>query len=146
VKTRRRLLLGLGAGALVAPLRAALAQRSGRMFQVGYLGNSTPSNETSLVEAFRLGLRERGYTEGKDIVVHYRWAEGRIDRMPGVIAELLALKVDVLVTSGTPAVLAARQATTSTPIVMATIGDAVAAGIVPSLSHPGGNITGLSTL
>ena len=82
--TKRRIfVMALAAGALVAPFGAAVAQRPARVFQVGYVGNSSPSVETGLIEAFRLGLRERGYTEGKDIVIHYRWAQGRIDLLPG---------------------------------------------------------------
>ena len=114
--------------------------------QVGYVGNASPALETALVEGFRLGLRERGYIEGKTIEIVYRWAEGKIDAMPVIIAELIALKVDVLVTAGTPAAMAAKKATTTIPIVMAAVGDAVGTGIVPSLARPGGNITGLSTL
>lgn len=143
--TRRKLLIALGAGLIGAPF-GTRAQPAGKMFQVGYVGNSTPSVEAALVEAFRQGLRERGYAEGKNIVVHYRWAEGRIDRMPDIVADLIRLRVDVLVMAGTPAVIAAKQATTSIPIVMAAIGDAVATGIVPNLARPGGNVTGLSTL
>lgn len=142
-QTRRRQFL-IAAGALAASL-VARAQRPGRMFQIGYVGNSTPSAESALVEAFRQGLRERGYTEGKDIVVHYRWAEGSNDRVASVIAEFVGLNVDVIVTSGTLAPLAAKKATGTIPVVMAVSGDPVASGIVASLSRPGGNVTGLST-
>ena len=134
-------ILALGAA---APFGAG-AQLTGKVFQVGYIGGSSPSLESTLVDAFRQGLRERGYVEGKNVVVHYRWAEGRIDLFPGLVADLIGLKVDVLVTAGTPAVLAAKKATSSVPIVMAAQGDAVASGIVPSLARPGGNITGSST-
>ena len=116
------------------------------MPQIGYVGNATPALETALLEGLRLGLRERGYIEGKNIEVHYRWANGSIDALPALTAELIALKVDVIVTAGTPAALAAKKATTTIPIVMAAVGDPVATGIVPSLARPGGNITGLSTL
>ena len=143
--TRREIIIGFGAGLLIAG-RTVHAQVAHKVPQVGYVGNSTLVLESALVEAFRQGLRERGYTEGKTIVVHYRWAEGKIDVMPGLVGELIALGVDVLVTSGTPAVLAAKKATATLPIVMATVGDAVGIGIVPSLARPGGNITGLSTL
>jgi len=135
------LVLGLLATAL-----AAGGQQAGKVFQVGYLGNSTPSLESALVEGFRQGLREKGYIEGQNIVLHYRWAEGRIEAMPGLAAELVRLKVDVIVTSGTPAGLAAKRATTTIPIVLAAAGDAVGAGLVRSLARPGGNVTGLSTL
>ena len=142
--TRRRIIVALGAGALTTPL-GARAQPAGKIFQIGYVGNSTPSGETSLVDAFRQGLRERGYTEGKNIVVHYRWAEGKPDVFPALVAELLALNVDVLVVSGTPATLAAKKATSTGPIVIAAVGDAVGSGIVSNLAKPGGNITGLTS-
>jgi putative ABC transport system substrate-binding protein len=145
MNSRRKLVIALGAGLLAAPF-AAFAQLAGKMFQIGYLGNSTPTMESSLVDAFRQGLRERGYIEGKNIFIHYRWAEGKSEAFPSLIAELLALNVEVLVTSGTPAAVAVKRATTTTPIVLAAVGDAVAAGIIPSLARPGGNITGLTTL
>ena len=145
--TRRGFVKALGLCGLVANSRSvAAAQPAGRVFQIGYVGNADPALEASLVEGFRQGLRERGYTEGKDVVIHYRWAHGRSDLLPGNIAELIALKSNVLVTSGTPALFAARKATASIPIVMAAIGDAVAVGVVSNLARPGGNITGLSTL
>ena len=131
---------------LLVTALAAEAQQAGKVFQVGYLGNSTPSLESALVEGFRQGLREKGYREGQNIVLHYRWAEGRIEAMPSLAAELVRLKVDVIVTSGTQAGLAAKRATTTIPIVLAAAGDAVGAGLVPSLARPGGNVTGLSTL
>jgi putative ABC transport system substrate-binding protein len=98
------------------------------------------------VEGFRRGLRERGYVEGRDIEVVYRWADGKAEALPVIINELIAQKVDVLVTAGTPSALAAKKATTSVPIVMAAVGDAVSSNIVASLARPGGNMTGLSTL
>ena len=125
---------------------AASAQAVGKVFQIGYLGNSTPSVEAALVEGFRQGLRENGYVEGKNVVVHYRWADGRIDTFPVLAAELVRLKVDVIVTSGTPGSLATQRATKTIPIVVAAVGDAVGVGLVPSLARPGGNVTGLSTL
>jgi putative tryptophan/tyrosine transport system substrate-binding protein len=103
---RRRLLFVLGAGAFGATL-SAFARPAGRVFQIGYVGNSTPAMESASVEGFRHGLRERGYIEGKNVVVHYRCAEGKSEVMPALVADLIALNVDVLVTSGTPAALAA---------------------------------------
>jgi putative ABC transport system substrate-binding protein len=144
MNNRRKLILALGAGLLTA--RSAYAQPARKVPQVGYVGNATPALESASVEGFRLGLRERGYIEGKTIEIHYRWADGKIDAIPALIAELIALKVDVLVIAGTPAALAAKKATTTVPIVMAAVGNAVDSGIVPSLARPGGNITGLSTL
>jgi putative ABC transport system substrate-binding protein len=125
---------------------AASAQQSGRQYRVGFLGNSTAALEATLVGAFRDGLRELGYVEGRNIVIEYRWAEGEYARLPALIAELLALKVDVIVTAGTPAALAVKRATTSIPLVMVAVGDPVGTGLVPSLSHPGGNITGLTSI
>jgi ABC-type uncharacterized transport system substrate-binding protein len=145
VINRRTFLAGTGAVLLAAPL-AAEAQPAGKIFQIGYLGNSTPSVEATLIGAFRQGLRENGYVEGKNVVVHYRWAEGRIETFPALAAELVHLKVDVIVASGTPASLAAQRATKTIPIVVAAVGDAVKVGLVPSLARPGGNVTGLSTL
>ena len=92
----------------------------------------------------RTGLRQLGYEEGKNIVIHYRWAEGRYDRLPELAAELVKLNVDVIVTHSTPGALAAKQATSTIPIVMAAVGDPVAAGLVASLARPGGNLTGLT--
>jgi putative ABC transport system substrate-binding protein len=145
-----RLIAHLGTAVLAVacfalPLAAA-AQSAGKVFQIGYLGNSTPSVEAALVEGFRQGLRENGYFEGKDVVVHYRWADGRIDTFPVLAAELVRLKVDVIVASGTPGSLAAQRATKTIPIVVAAVGDAVGVGLVPSLARPGGNVTGLSAL
>ncbi len=143
MNNRRKLMIAVGAGLLAT--RSAYPQSAGKVPKVGYVGNATPALETALVDGFRLGLRERGYIEGKNIDIQYRWANGKIDAMPAVIAELIALKVDVLITAGTPAALAAKKATATVPIVMAAVGDAVDSGIVPSLARPGGNITGLST-
>ena len=126
--------------------RLAHSQQTKKIPQIGYVGNASAALESSLVDGFRQGLRERGYVEGENVVVHYRWADGKSDELPAVISQLLALKVDVLVTAGTPAALAAKKATTTVPIVMAAVGDAVGSGIVTGLAHPGGNITGLSTM
>ena len=142
---RRELVIALGASLLIAA-RGPHAQQARKMPQIGYVGNSTLALEAALVEGFRQGLRERGYIEGKNIFIHYRWAEGKTDALPTLISELLALKVDVLVTSGTAAAVAAKKATMTTPVVLASAGDAVGTGLVASLAHPGGNITGISNL
>jgi putative ABC transport system substrate-binding protein len=113
---------------------------------VGFLGNSTEALEANLVGPFRDGLRQLGYVEGQNVVVEYRWAEGRYERFPALIAELIDAKVDVIVTAGTPATLAVKKATTSVPLVMIAVGDPVGTGIVPSLKQPGGNITGLTSI
>jgi putative ABC transport system substrate-binding protein len=132
-------------GILLASL-AAQAQQTGNVYRIGFLGNSTAALEANLVGPFREGLRDLGYVEGRNVLIEYRWAEGKYDRFPALIGELLALKVAVIVTAGTPAALAVKKATTSVPLVMTAVGDPVGTGIVPSLSHPGGNITGLTAI
>jgi putative ABC transport system substrate-binding protein len=112
------------------------------VYRIGFLGTASASAQAKRVEALRAGLRDLGYVEGKNIVIEFRWAEGRSDRLQDLAAELVRLKVDVLVTGGTPGILAAKQATRTIPIVMAGSGDAVATGLVASLARPGGNITG----
>jgi putative ABC transport system substrate-binding protein len=126
--------------------RAANAQQSGKTPRVGFLGNSTAALETNLVGPFRDGFRDLGYEEGRSIVIEYRWAEGRYERFPALIAELIAAKVDVIVTAGTPASLAVKRATSSIPLVMVAVGDPVGTGLVSSLARPGGNLTGLSSI
>jgi putative ABC transport system substrate-binding protein len=145
MNTRRKIIIALSAS-LLGATHGAHAQQARKMPQIGYVGNSTPTMEAGLVEGFREGLRERGYVEGKNVVIHYRWAEGKTDVFPTLIAELLALRVDIIVTSGTSAAVAAKNATTTTPIVLAAAGDPVGNGLVASLAHPGGNITGVSNL
>ena len=125
---------------------AAQAQQTDNVYRIGFLGNSTAALEANLVGPFREGLRDLGYVEGRNVLIEYRWAEGKYDRFPALIGELLALKVAVIVTAGTPATLAVKKATTSVPVVMTAVGDPVGTGIVPSLSHPGGNITGLTAI
>src|SRR5262245_42087899 len=139
---RRRELIALLGGAAAWPL-AARAQPSGKTYRIGFLGPGSHV-ERKLIDALRMGLRRLGYEEGRNIVIEYRWAEGRYDRLPELTAELVKLNVDVLVTGGTPGALAAKQATSTIPIVLAAVGDPVAAGIVDSLARPGGNVTGLT--
>jgi putative ABC transport system substrate-binding protein len=141
--SRRTFLETLALGLLTAPFPAD-AQPAGRIFRVGYLGPSSPSLEPHLVEAFRQRLRDLGYVEGQNITIDYRWAEGQNDRLPGQAAELVRLKPDVIVTTGTPGILAAMQATKTIPIVMTSSGDPVLTGLVASLGRPGGNVTGLT--
>jgi len=128
-----------------API-AASAQQAGRIVTIGYLGNSSPTLESNLVEAFREGLRQLGYVEGRNLIIKFEWAEGHQERHPALARALVRLTPDVILTAGTPGTLAAKQATQSIPIVTAIAGDAVAAGLVASLAKPGGNVTGLSTL
>jgi putative tryptophan/tyrosine transport system substrate-binding protein len=131
-------------GLALAPLPAQGQQA--RVPSVGYLGNSSASLETDLLEAFRRGLWELGYTEGQNIIIEYRWAEGRYDRFPALVSDLVRIKVDAIVTAGTPGALAAKQATKTIPIVMTVAGDAVGTGLVASLARPGGNVTGSTTI
>jgi len=111
---------------------------------VGFLGGAAPAGYAVLIEAFRSGLRDHGYIEGQNIRIEYRWAQTQYENLPALAADLVQRKVDVIVTQGTPAALAAKQATTKIPIVMAIVGDPVDSGIVASYSRPGGNITGSS--
>lgn len=145
MNNRRRLIVALGVGAFATPL-LAFAQPVGKVFQIGYVGNSSPATEALYVEAFQQGLRERGYLDGKNIVISYLWAGGSNEKVSAIIAEFVKRNVDVIVTSGTFAPLAAKKATSTIPIVMGSVGDPVGAGIVASLQRPGGNITGLSSL
>jgi len=125
---------------------ATEAQQRAHLPRVGYLGTSSASLEPELVKAFREGLRDLGYVEGQNILIEYRWAEGNYQRFPDLVADLVNLKVDLILTAGTPGALAAKRATQTIPIVMAVTGDAVGTGLVSSLARPGGNLTGLTTM
>jgi putative ABC transport system substrate-binding protein len=140
---RRREFITLLGGAAAWPL-AARAQHPGKLPTIGYLGSGTPATQSAWVAAFVQRLPELGWIEGRTVAVEYRWAEGRDERYAKIAAELVRLKVDVIVTSGTPAVMALKQATSVIPIVFAQAGDPVANNLVTSLARPGGNITGLS--
>ena len=134
-----------GAIAFSAAPLAAEAQQAAKIARIGYLtGNLATS--LHLQEAFRQGLRDLGYVEGRNVVIEYRSAEGKYERLPALAADLVALKVDVIVVTSTPAALAAKQATRTIPIVLAWAADPVGSGLVTSLARPGGNITGLSFL
>ena len=143
---RRRKFIALLGGVVAAWPFAARAQHGGKIPRVGFMGNSTAALEANLIGPFREGLRERGYEEGRNVEIVFRWAEGRYERFPDLIAELIAANVDIIVTAGTPATLAVKKATSTVPVVMAAIGDPVGTGIVPNLARPGGNITGLSAI
>jgi putative ABC transport system substrate-binding protein len=138
--------IGCAAILLILGLTAAPAQQGEKNPRVGFLGNSTAALEANLIKPFRDGFRELGYEEGRNIEIVFRWAQGNYARFPALIAELLAAKVDVLVTAGTPATMAVKKATSTVPLVMVAVGDPVGTGIVPSLARPGGNITGLSSI
>lgn len=139
---RRRAFVGAMACATLAAAVEGRAQRAGKVRRIGFLGAATAEGYATRVEAFRAGLREQGYVEGRDIVVEYRWAEGRYERLPALAAELVKLDVEVIVTHAIPPTLAAKGATTTIPIVMTNVADAVGAGIVTNLARPDGNITG----
>src|SRR6266481_5223284 len=124
----------------------AEAQQPTKIPRIGYLGFGSPSTIPTRIEAFRQGLRELGYVEGKNIFIEWRSAEGNADRLPSLAAELVRLKVDIIVTNGPYSTRAAKAATVTIPIVMAAVGDPVGNGFVASLARPGGNITGLSAL
>jgi putative tryptophan/tyrosine transport system substrate-binding protein len=125
---------------------AARAQQSAKLPLIGFLGQSAPSSENQRLTAFVQRLRELGWTEGRNIVIEVRWAQARPERATEFAAEFVRLKADVIVTSGTPQVLAIKQVTSVVPIVFAVAGDPVGTGLVSSLARPGGNITGLSVL
>jgi putative ABC transport system substrate-binding protein len=129
--------------ALPFPVRA---QQPGKIFRIGYLTVTSLSAIPARTEAFRQGLHELGYIEGKNIIIEWRSAEGKLDRLPALAAELVRLKVDIIVTTGGVVTRAAKEATSTIPIVMAQDPDPVGSGFVASLARPGGNITGLSTL
>src|SRR5437867_7152742 len=130
----------LGGGAI------AEAQQPARIPRIGILVAASASFNFPRVEAFRQRLRELGYVEGKNILIEYRYAEGKLERLPDLVAELVQLKVDVIVTAGGTATLAAKKAGVTMPIVFGNVGDPVGTGIVSSLARPGGNITGLSMM
>src|SRR3989454_11772586 len=122
------------------------AQQAKKVWRIGFLAATSPSIESTRIEAFRQGMRELGYVEGKNIAIEWRWAEGKFDRLPDLAAELVRLDVDVIVTGGSTSTGAAKQVTTTIPIVMAQVNDPVGRGFVASLAGPGGKMTGLSTL
>ena len=132
-------LLALGA----TPL-ASIAQQLARVARIGFLGSASASGSASSVEALKSGLRDLGYIGNRGVVIEFRWAEGRYERLAELATELVRLNVDVLVTYGTPGIRAAKRATTTIPIVMAASADAVATGLVGNLARPDGNVTGLT--
>src|SRR6266508_826979 len=140
--SRRTFLATLTGGLLAAPL-AAVAQQAAKIYRVGFVWDS-PAVWPHALEAFRQGLRDLGWVEGKNIVIEYRWAEGRFDRLPGLVEELVRLKVDVIVAPTSIYAGAAKRATSTIPIVFASHADPIGTGHVASLARPGGNITGLT--
>jgi putative tryptophan/tyrosine transport system substrate-binding protein len=143
---RRREFITLLGGATAAWPLAARAQQAGRVPTIGFLGSATPATQGQWVTAFVQRLRELGWVEGHNLAIDYRWAEGRSERFADIAAEIVRLKVDVIVAATTPAALAAKQATSVIPIVFAGVSDPVGTGLVASLARPGANVTGLSNL
>ena len=143
---RRDTVLALVALAAAALPRASFAQQQGKVWRVGFLYGNSASTNSRNTAAFLKGMRELGYVEGKNLVVEWRFADGKFELLPGLAAELVQLQVDVIVTAGSTGVGAAQKATSIIPIVMATAGDPVVGGFAKSLARPGGNITGLSSM
>jgi putative ABC transport system substrate-binding protein len=144
---RRRFVTLLGGGLVSSsflPPLAAGTQQPGKLPTIGFLGGNTPSVQSQWTAAFVQRLRELGWIEGRNVAIEYRWAEGRFDRPPEIVAEFVRLKVDVIVTHATANVVAAKQATSVIPIVFAAVADPVGNNLVASLARPGGNVTGMS--
>jgi putative ABC transport system substrate-binding protein len=142
-----RKFFGLTLGAMLFALcSSAEAQQATKIPRIGYLIAASPSPSLARTEAFQQGLRDLGYVEGKNIVIEWRSAEGKLDRLPALAAELVRLKVDVIVSAGPAPTRSAKEATKTIPIVMTQDGDPIGSGFVASLARPGGNITGLSSL
>jgi putative ABC transport system substrate-binding protein len=143
---RRELIILLGGSAAAAWPLAARAQPESKLPTIGFLGSATSATQGQWVAAFVQRLRELGWIEGRSIAIEFRWAEGRTERYAEIAAEFVRLNVDIIVTVGTTAVVAAKQATSIIPIVFASVGDPVGSGLVKTLARPGGNVTGLSQL
>jgi putative tryptophan/tyrosine transport system substrate-binding protein len=143
--TRAALAAVLALGLFAVPLSAE-AQRAGKVPVIGVMEGPAPGLNRPVREAFRQGLEQHGWVEGRNLVIEYRSADGRTERFPELVAELVRLKVSVILVAGEPMIIAARQATATIPIVMAAVGDPVGRGFVASLARPGGNITGVSNM
>ena len=138
----RRTFLALVPGSLLAAPLVAQAQPAGKVWRIGVLSSGSPSaTGMGRIDAFKRGLRELGYVEGRNIVIEPRWGEGKYETLPGLAAELVRLKMDVILTAAVPAIRAAKEATGTIPIVMAVVVDPVETGLVASFARPGGNIT-----
>ena len=147
--SRRRLLQGCTALAALSllPRHEVAGQETGKVPRIGFLAVGSREGRAFMIEGFRQGLREHGYVEGQNIIIEYRFSEDRNDRLPALAAELVAMKVQLILASGTPASFAAKEATSTIPIVMGGIAaDPVATGLIASLAHPGGNITGMTMM
>ena len=143
---KKKILLSVVATLILASVHLADAQQTKKVPRIGFLAPATRTGYRHYTDALLQGLRELGYVEGQNIVIEYRWADGNFERLPELAEELVRLKVDVIVAPGVQAVRAAKQSTTTIPVIFPTAGDAVASGLVASLARPGGNITGLTIL
>src|SRR5713226_516945 len=141
---RRKFILALGGAAVAWPLAAHAQQPAGRLHRVGYLSMISREQTLHLIKAFEEGLRSLGYRVGENVVIEYRFANGKMERLPALAAELVRLGVDIIVTGFNPITVAAMKATTTIPIVMNNGVDPVSTGLVASLARPGGNVTGLA--
>jgi putative ABC transport system substrate-binding protein len=141
---KRREFIALVGGAIACPMGVRAQQQAGKVPRIGYLRATSPSDRPPLLDAFRQRLGELGWVEGQNIVIDYRFAEDRLDRLPDLAAELVRLKVDIIVSTGTQGVTAAKNATETIPIVMIGVRDPVGTGLIASLARPGGNVTGVS--
>jgi putative ABC transport system substrate-binding protein len=141
VTSRRRLFLASAAALLTMPFARA---QTGKLRRIGWLTAGSPKSHGRVLEAFREGMRQRGWVEGRNMTIELRWAEGKLERLPALAAELVRLKPDVIITAATAVHLAVKKETSSIPIVMATGADPVAVGLVASLARPGGNVTGMT--
>ena len=142
--SRRQTVIALGVGSIVSPFGVIAQQPTGKVFRMGFLGSTSAAGYANQVQALRGGLRDLGYVEGRNIHFEWRFAEGNYSRLPLLAAELAQLQVDVIVLHGTPGTRAAKQATTTIPIVMAAVVDPIATGLVAGLARPEGNVTGLT--
>jgi putative ABC transport system substrate-binding protein len=143
---RRTFIGSVASGIVAAPFAAFSQQPLAKVYRIGFLGAESASGYVTRLEALRAGLQELGYVENGNYVLRFRWAEGKYDRLPDLAAELVSLKVDVIVADGLKATLAAKHTTITTPIVVLNVGDAVNSGLIASYAKPGGNITGMSFL
>lgn len=142
----RRTFIGVVPGALLTLPLTIKAQRAGKVPRIGYVGQNSADLGQAQLAAFRQGLRERGWVEGQNVAIEVRFAEGKVDQLPALVSELINLEVDIIVTGSSAATWAAKNATQSIPIVMAASANALGEGLVFSLAHPGGNITGMTFL
>jgi len=141
---RRDSVLALVAIGVLTRSVFSLGQQQSKVARIGYLAGDSRTDNPRRLQAFRDGMNELSYVEGKNLLIEYRWAEGKFERLPGLAADLVRLSVEVIVAVGDPVILAAKQATSTTPIVMASVGDPIGRGFVVSLGRPGGNVTGVS--